>query len=310
MKISKHVQRALAVMLCLSLFVAPLIGNPVRAQAAGTKTKSLTLYAGENEAFYYVGEMIKANKVSSSNKKVVTAEPEDSMSYKVYLTAKKAGKATVTIQTVRGGTHKLKVTVKKPDFDTDLIVSEKGIIFTSKNNMDQYFKTGVKCTLRDKTGEVLWQKVVGMYQLPGKTYYSYYGQSKSLLDRIDPKKSTVEVTWFHRFVLGDDTQPSDLRYVYNDVSKKIKSSVKVTREARYVLTYDYFKIKLKNPLKYDVHTNIYILFYDEEGNLLRVTHDIIIGGVTAKKSETVEIQAYTDYDHYEILIYGYEIHKK
>lgn len=302
MRISKILQKALAAMLVLSLFAASLAANPAQAFAAKSAKKNITLYLGENDVLYYAGAMV--TKATSSSKKTVTANPEDALSYKVVLSAKKTGKATVTVNMPKGVTHKLAVTVKKPKFDTDLSLTGSGIVISSTNRMPQYFKTRVECTLRDAEGEVLWKKDIGFKQLPEKTYYFYWGQSSSLLEQVDLDQSTVEVTSFERFRLGA-SGPSDLRYVYKDVSDKIKSSVKVTPDEKAVVPTDNFEIKLKNPSSaHNVSVTVYLMFYDEDDNLLRLTRDTTL--LAKKETETRTVRVSAKYDHYEMILYGVE----
>lgn len=312
MRISKWMHRALAAALVLTLFAAALAAGPTKAQAAKVIKKNITLYQGERDVFYDAGAMV--TKVSSSNKKIVTAKEKDAMSFHVILSAKKAGKATVTVKASKGTkqTHKLSITVKKPKFDTDLILTEGGIVFTSVNRMPQYFDAEVTCTLRDAEGNELWQKTRSLRQLPDKTSYAYYGQSKKLLEKIDPEQSTVEVTSFHRYQQGVETTPCDLRYVYKDVSDKVKSSmkVKVTPDENEFLPRDVFEIKLKNPSSHQMSPDVFILFYDEEDNLLRIGHVVFYSLYKKGETTTKTIDVSPQYDHYEIVVNAYVKYKK
>ena len=97
---------------CLALAMLITILPPVTAQAA--KTKSVVLYKGEvvevSDNFYST-----VKSVSSSKKAVVAAKKDSKRNYKAILTAKKAGKSTVTLKT-KNGTFKYVVTVKNYDF--------------------------------------------------------------------------------------------------------------------------------------------------------------------------------------------------
>lgn len=294
-------------MLCLSLLMASFVVSPAGAQAATTKKKSLTLYAGELTVAYDIGAMVDSAK--SSNKKVVSVTMGDTFSHDVFLTAKKAGKATVTVKAGKGDTHKLAITVKKPDFDTDLILTESGIMATCTNNMEVPFESTVECTLRDTQGKVLTQKTATIKRLPGKPTYHYWWQSKSNLSQIDPKQSTVKVTSMHRYVFAN-RKTADLDWVIKDVSSKIKANVvDVTPEEGEYATSDNFKIKLKNTLTDTAFITVYILLYDEDNNLLRVQQETAIM-LMPKSSDTVVIDASNEYDHYELIVYGYRIYKK
>lgn len=300
MRILKQFQRVPAMMLCLTLFAGLLIINPTPAQAAKVVKKNYTLYLGENDVYYNTHTYV--SKVSSSSKKTVKATG-GGLDSKVYLSAKKTGKATVTIKLPKGVTHKLSVTVKKPKFETDLYLTEKGIVFTSTNHTKQYFRTTVECKLRDKTGKELWKKSKNFDQLPGRTDYCYASQSSSLLEQVDLDKSTVKVTWFGRYRLGN-SGASDLDHVCNDISDQIKSSVKITPDDTYILPKYIFEIKLKNPTSHRVMSNVYLFFYDEEDQLLKITR--IPAFIDKKKTETETEWVYGTYDHYEMIINGVE----
>lgn len=302
MRASRFMQRALAAMLVLSLFAVSLAINPAQAQAA--KNKKITLYQGENDVSYHAGALV--TDVTSSSKKTVTANPKDGLSTEVILKAKKTGKATVTVKMPKGVTHKLSVTVKKPDFETDLFLTEGGIVFSSTNHMPQYFRATVECTLKDAGGKVLWQKSVDFDQLPEKTDYYYFGHSKSLLEQIDLDKSTVKIKWFGRHRLGS-SGPSDLSYVCNDVSDKIKSSVEVTTDEMNIVPKDSFEIELKNPTSRRVIGVVYLMFYDEDDNLLRLTKEHFL--LNKKETDTETVRVSTGYDHYEMFVYAVQKYK-
>ena len=110
---------------------------PVTAQAA--KTKSVVLqYKGEvvevSDNFYST-----VKSVSSSKKAVVAAKKDSKRNYKAILTAKKAGKSTVTLKT-KNGTFKYAVTVKNYDFTVSFKnIGNDYLLMSVKNNTKTTF---------------------------------------------------------------------------------------------------------------------------------------------------------------------------
>lgn len=73
--------------------------------------EKVTIYAGDSTEITLRGTEVKSLK--SSNKKVATVKKTGSSGSGVWITAKKAGKATITIKGKDGKSYKCKVTVKK-----------------------------------------------------------------------------------------------------------------------------------------------------------------------------------------------------
>ena len=68
---------------------------------------------------------------------------------------------------------------------------------------------------------------------------------------------------------------------------------------------DNFEIKLKNPSSaHNVSVTVYLMFYDEDDNLLRLTRDTTL--LAKKETETRTVRVSAKYDHYEMILYGVE----
>ena len=131
---NKLTKRIVSVFLAVAMIVTIL--PPVTAQAA--KTKSVVLYKGEvvevSDNFYST-----VKSVSSSKKAVVAAKKDSKRNYKAILTAKKAGKSTVTLKTKKG-TFKYAVTVKNYDFTVSFKnIGNDYLLMSVKNNTKTTF---------------------------------------------------------------------------------------------------------------------------------------------------------------------------
>ena len=144
---NKLTKRVLSVFLALAMIVTIL--PPVTAQAA-TKTEKMTLYKGEIVKNYVYGTL---KSVSSSKKAVATVKKD---SGNAVITAKKPGKATISIKTNRG-TFKYAVTVKKLDVTATLSDMGNGnMLLTVKNNTKQTFTyVSVDYVIKNDQGETV-----------------------------------------------------------------------------------------------------------------------------------------------------------
>ena len=144
---NKLTKRVLSVFLALAMIVTIL--PPVTAQAA-TKTEKMTLYKGEIVKNYVYGTL---KSVSSSKKAVATVKKD---SGNAVITAKKPGKATISIKTNRG-TFKYAVTVKKLDVTATLSDMGNGnMLLTVKNNTKQTFTyVSVDYVIKNDQGETI-----------------------------------------------------------------------------------------------------------------------------------------------------------
>jgi hypothetical protein len=221
---------------------------------AKTQTKSLTLYVGE---VYTLSATYQIKSVSSNKKSVASAAKDSSSTYRANITAKKAGKATVTIKT-KGGNVKYSITVKKLDVTGTFIDEGNGyLLLKIKNNTKQTFTTvGFKYTLKDASGEVMEETTTLVSDVvAGKTVYKEISYNQNTFTP-DLSQCTIKAV--------SDNRSANAKYT--DVSSKIKTTVTDERDTseRSIK----FTIKTKNTLKKNVTANVYILVYDANGQLI------------------------------------------
>lgn len=285
----KTLKKLVCCMLAAALFATLLPALP--AQAA---TKSVTLYVGEQIYFTDYGTVSKA---SSSNSKVVKAAKDKENNRHTNLTAKKAGKATVTIKTSYG-TTKLKITVKKLNFTAKVLSVANGYVtFSVKNNTAQTFdKLLVDYTFKDAQGEIVKQDSEVVHRsVAKKTAYEsiYVGSSQGEL--LDPDACTVKVT-------AVEHDPS---YVYKDVSSKVKATVKDEQDNGNNIS---FSITTKNTTNERVLGYNYILIYDAADALIGVDKMTLYLDKKATNTSTngyISKYTYPTYDHYKIVTQAY-----
>ncbi|MBQ4232287.1 MAG: hypothetical protein II699_03330, partial [Lachnospiraceae bacterium] len=136
-----------------------LTGNT--AQAA--KKKSVTLFKGEQVSYTIFLGTLKS--VKSSKKSVVTAQKKDG---KALLTAKKAGKSTVTFKTNRG---KLvyTITVKGNPFKLKYTKTTRGIAVEGVNSSSRAFNyVTVTATFCDAAGNPVTQETGTLWKVGPK----------------------------------------------------------------------------------------------------------------------------------------------
>jgi hypothetical protein len=173
------------------------------------------------------------------------------------ITAKKAGKTTITVKT-KNGTMKYNVTVKNLDITGTLKDMGNGqLLVTIKNNTAQTFDyVTMSYTLKDETGDVKDQDTMTVSDVvAGKTVYKsiYYSQS---VFTPDLSQSSVKVT-------GDSRV---LSAKYTDASKKVTTDVTLEEEDTSTMK---FYIKTTNKLKkQNLSGYVYIRVYDETGSLV------------------------------------------
>lgn len=286
----KHVcKKLVAFCAVVALFVTLFPG--ISAEAA---TKSVTLYKGEQIYFTDYGTV---SKVSSSNSKVVKAVKDKENNRHTNLTAKKAGKSTVTIKTSYG-TTKLQVTVKNLDFTVKkLAIAGGNVILSVKNNTAQIFdKIALSYTFKDAQGQVVKQDVEAVSRVPAKkTVYAsiYVGSSQAEL--LDLASCSAKVT-------AVSHSPN---YIYKDVSSKVKATVKDEKEDEKSVT---FSVTTKNTTDQDVSGNNYILIYDADNTIIGVERMSIYLAKKATNTSTngrISKYTYPAYDHYKIVTQAY-----
>jgi hypothetical protein len=206
---------------------------------------------------YGLSATYQIKSVSSNKKSVAPAAKDKTSTYKAQITAKKAGKATVTIKTT-GGTVKYNVTVKKLDVTADFTDIGNGyLLIKAKNNTKQTFTTvELKYTLKDASGEVMEETTTPVYDVvAGKTVYKKISYNQSTFTP-DLSQCSVKAV--------SDYRSTNAKYT--NASSKVTTTVTDERDVtgRSIK----FTIKHKNTLKQTVSGNVYILVYDADGNLV------------------------------------------
>ena len=285
---------ALVVALAMIATVIPV----VNAEAA--TTKKVTMYVGEAFYTYVSGQKVKS--VSSSDKNVVKASKDSDYKRQVNFTAKKAGKATITVKVKdyynKTVTYKYAITVKKLSFDTSFVSSAGGYVCVGvKNKTAQTFdKVVIQYTFKDANGEVVAQNTDTVYRVPTKktTYTNIYVGSSNM-ELIDLSQSSVKVT----------AVAHEPDYSYKDVSTKITVTPKDEVVNDRSVT---FNITSKNTTNQYVTGYNYVMIYDEAGTLLGV-EDLMLSldkkETKTYNGETIYFSQYPTYDHYEIVTTAY-----
>jgi hypothetical protein len=301
----KHFKKLLAVVLTFVFVVTAFAVEAPTAVYAAT-TESLTMYVGET--FSYSLYTTTITKVTSSDKTIVKASKDSSLSYSLNLVAKKKGTATITIKykDIKGKSQstKLKVTVKKASIACKMEPLADGkVLFTLKNKSDQTFdKAYIKYDLKDSEGDTVKSEedVYVTDLVAGKTaYYEVYvGKDAD----IDYSASTVSVTALNH----------DPNYTYKVcTSKNITIAAKNETEDEKKVT---FKIKQKNATSQTLDGKYYILIYDADNNIIGMDDYSIY--LTKKETKTASYETsiykstYPTYDHYKIVVNAYYLKKK
>lgn len=285
---SKAMKRVVTV--CLALAMAVTLLAPVTAQAA-VKTENVTLYKGEVLKSYVFGTI---KSVSSSKKSVVSAKKDGS---NAAMTAKKTGKATVSIKTNRG-TYKYVVTVKKLDVTAKLSDMGEGyMLLTVKNNTKQTFTdVAVDYVIKNDQGETVKtdRKIVSGV-VAGKTVYAYV--------YYDNYSYTVDETKCSAKVVADDRS---LTAKYKNVASKINTTIEEDTSEADTLKLTF---KSKNTQKKDpANVEHYVLVYnamDQVIGLRTVSFYLKAGKMDSYELKIDTKYGYKDYDHYKVVTVAY-----
>jgi hypothetical protein len=243
------------VTMCLALAMVLVSVVPGKVDAA-TTTKSMTLYVGEEA---YVSNLYDVKSASSSKKSVASVAKDKSYSTHANITAKKAGTTTVTVKTKKG-TFKYKVTVKKLDITGSFIDLGNGyMLLKIKNNTKQTFTTVyLDYALKDANGEVQLKDSTSISDVvAGKTVYKQVYYTASAFTP-DVSQCTMKAT-------GDNRS---LSAKYTNASSKVTAVVTPEIDGTDIK----YTIKMTNTLKkQSVSGDVYLLVYDENGNLVDET---------------------------------------
>ena len=281
---NKVLKRVITACLTLALFVTVL--SPVVAEAA-TKTRSLTLYKGEA---IYVTDYNKVKSVSSSKKSVVSVAKDKKNNKNANITAKKTGKATVTVKTA-AGTYKYNITVKKLDVSVTMTDMGAGyILLTVKNNTKQTFTgVAVEYSLKDESGSEVAHDVEKLYDVvAGKTAYKtlYYSSYSYTPDLTQCSAKAVAAERNPSYSYKNQTSNFSVKYELND--------------GKIVFT-------LSNKSKTTaINGKVYALCYDANDNVIGLvsTSAYLKGGAKDTTSRLVS----TGTDHVKIVSSAYSYH--
>lgn len=287
---NKLTKRVLSVFLAVAMIVTIL--PPVTAQAA-TKTEKMTLYKGEIVKNYVYGTL---KSVSSSKKAVATVKKD---SGNAVITAKKPGKATISIKTNRG-TFKYAVTVKKLDVTATLSDMGNGnMLLTVKNNTKQTFTyVSVDYVIKNDQGETVKTdtKLVDDV-VAGKTVYDYV--------YYDSYHYTVDETLCSAKVVGDDRS---LIAKYKNVTSSIKTTIDEDTSAADTIK---LTIKSKNTQKKEAaYVDHYVLIYnsmDQVIGLKTVSFYLKAGKLDTNSTsiDTSKYSYYKDYAYHKVVTVAY-----
>jgi hypothetical protein len=213
------------------------------------------------------------------------------------MTAKAAGKATVTVKG-SSGTGKFQVTVKKLSFSVKLknLAGSYATIAIKNNTAQTFEKIAVSYTFKDADGEVVKQDTETVSRVPAKkTVYASIYVGSSQAEMIDLASSSAKVTEVQH----------DPDYTYKDVSSKVTATVKDETENDSNVT---FSVTSKNSTNQAVYGYNYILIYDADDTLLGVTSLSIYLDKKATNTSTngyISKYTYPAYDHFEIVTQAY-----
>ncbi|MCR4715789.1 MAG: hypothetical protein K5656_01280 [Lachnospiraceae bacterium] len=235
--------------LAFTLSFLPSSANTV---SAATK-KSVTMFKGEKLSVYTIGGSIKS--VKSSKKKVCSVKKKGS---DAIFTAKKAGKATITIKTTRGSLV-YTVTVKKNPFKVTYSgIANGNVMVTVQNKSKTGFDSiNVSLTYCDSTGSPVTEKTAYVNYVGPKQ--KAYTQSYVYDNSIDLSKTVVNVSSWSR----------NLDYTYSNYSKKVNH--KIIKDG------DYYKLRASTNYKGSgfIYVDYDIAFLDAAGNIVRVDNQSV-----------------------------------
>lgn len=273
-------KKGLRCMLAAFVVMTALIVGKSTAEAR-TKTDKLTLYTGEKISYSYIG-LGNVKKVTSSKKSVVAAKKYKGGSY---MTAKKAGKANVTVKGSRGKwIHK--ITVRKPNFKTSVSPTPEGDFLVSvKNNNPSWFDwVEVVFTFRDAAGNPVTERTATMWRVGpkmtavGTIYAPVYNEN------VDYSKTTWELSW-----------DRDVDAKYTNYAKKVKFSENRVGNSLYVTA----KTKKKYKGKGWIYIGYDVKFYDANGQVIKV-ENYYCSLYSGEQSDKTEIYCPSDAVSYSI----------
>ncbi len=271
------VRRLMGTMVLVMALVAGIFGAKAPDASARTTTKSVTLLKGEK---YVVSAFLgKITSVKSSKKSVMAVKKNSSL--KATCTAKKAGKATVTVRMTGGTVYRYKFTVKalklqiklhSVNYTTGSVNTTSNIALEIVNKSGVYIPTATyKLRLYDQAGSELETKEHSVSDLvPGAKIYkmiTYYGNPVGNIKLIGKVKGT---------------RYSDRKY-YN-YSKKVKVTTSKSGST--------IQVKMKNKTKKTVNGEADVVFYNDNGEIIYIRSCSFY--LKSKESTTTNVTLYSD----------------
>ena len=270
---------------------------PLQAKAAKKgRVQNIEMYIGE--AYEYTN-FSRVKSVKNTNKNAISAYKSKDRDNYVVFEAKKPGKSKITAVT-KYGTFVVNVTVKKSKFEYKVYNINKGeILVEVMNKTKAIFQDGkFKYSLKGADGTEYLSDEISVYSLiPNKKSYAKIVFNASAFEP-DVTKTSINMVSISR-------SPA---YKYTNVEKKLKlkDSIKAQTEAQVTVS-----INTKNTGKVPVKGNVYIVFYNVQGEPIDfVSHGVYL---QADKTETSDANCYlrmTNFDTKERVAFGhYEIVK-
>jgi hypothetical protein len=271
-----------------ALVVLCMMPTPQSKVQAENKTEKVTLFKGETLQSYSFGG--KITKVSSSNKKVAKVKKDSD--YKALITAKKKGKANITIKCQRG-TITYKVTVLDTESSFDFSVQQIKSKYNSsidtivkvKNKTSQSIRD-IKCTytLKDSTGVELETASMYIYGLASKQcgYGKFTADSSIISQGVDITKTSFTITEINRRL--------DTKNLKKKETVKEKDFSKDENNKTITLT-----VSAKNKAKTSANVYIFLFAYDASGNIIGYKHTpLYLQSDNGLKTEEIKLYLSTD----------------
>lgn len=286
--------------LFLILIVAFAAISPLQLRAATKgKVQNIEMYVGE--AYEYTNYS-KVKSIKNTKKSVVEISKRKDNDKYTEFTAKKAGKAKITVNT-QSGTVVFNLTVKAPKFEYKFYSIGSGEILAEVTNKNKaIFEDGkFKYTLKGADGteyasdEVTVQTLMPNSKSYARIYFNY--------NSFEPDMSKTEMK------LVSLLRSPNRKYVNANKKLIIKDEVKSQEEDKVVVS-----INTKNNGKVTMNGYLHVIFYDPSGAPI----DVISRNIYLKEGaiDTNDATCYLKminyetkqrvlYDHYEIIKNAY-----
>lgn len=283
------VRRVLGTLVLVMALALGVVGAKAPDASARTTTKSVTLLKGEKYVCSaFIGRITSA---STSKKSVISLKKS---STKVTCTAKKAGKATVTVRMTGGTVYRYKFTVKNVKIQISCVsvhYTTGSVNTTSDVALEIINKSGVfipyakyKVALYDQAGAELETKEYTVSDLvPGAKIYkviTYYGNpvgGARLVGKVSGSRYNTNK--------------------YYNYSKKVK--VSSTKSGATL------QVRMKNTTKKNVSGSADVVFYGADGSIIYVRPCSFY--LKSKESTSTNVSLFSDMENatYKIFTRAY-----